>query len=57
MSDTPVTYRHAPPVKGSSTESILLEVLGKSAAEAQALRDELKGILAQSLSAKTAASA
>ena len=39
MSDTPVTYRHAPPVKGSSTESILLEVLGKSAAEAQALRD------------------
>ena len=39
MSDTPVTYRHAPPVKGSGTESILLEVLGKSAAEAQALRD------------------
>ena len=37
--DTPVTSRHAPPVKGSSTESILLEVLGKSAAEAQALRD------------------
>jgi crotonobetainyl-CoA:carnitine CoA-transferase CaiB-like acyl-CoA transferase len=40
MSDTPVTYRHAPPVKGSSTEAILLDVLGKTAAEAQALRDQ-----------------
>jgi len=39
MSETPVTYRHAPPVKGSSTEAILLDVLGKSAADAQALRD------------------
>ncbi len=39
MSDTPVSYRLAPPVKGSSTESVLLDVLGKTAAEAQALRD------------------
>jgi len=40
MSDTPVTYRHAPPVKGSSTDAVLREVLGKSDAETAALREQ-----------------
>ena len=37
MSDTPVTYRHAPPVKGSSTEAVLRDVLGKTDEEVAAL--------------------
>ena len=43
MSDTPVTYRHAPPVKGSSTEAVLREVLGKTDAEVAALN--AKGVV------------
>ena len=38
MSDTPVSYRHAPPVKGSSTVDVLREILGKSDAEIEALK-------------------
>lgn len=38
LSDTPVTYRHAPPTKGSSTEDVLRDVLGKSAADVAALK-------------------
>ena len=39
MSDTPVTYRHAPPVKGASTVDVLRDVLGKNEAEIEALRE------------------
>jgi crotonobetainyl-CoA:carnitine CoA-transferase CaiB-like acyl-CoA transferase len=38
MSDTPVTYRHAPPAKGSSTDAALRELLGKTDAEIAAFR-------------------
>jgi crotonobetainyl-CoA:carnitine CoA-transferase CaiB-like acyl-CoA transferase len=38
MSDTPVTYRHAPPAKGSSTDAALRELLGKTGAEIAAFR-------------------
>ena len=38
MSDTPVTYRHAPPVKGSSTDNVLRDILGKSDAQIEALK-------------------
>lgn len=43
MSDTPVTYRHAPPVKGSATDAVLMEVLGRSAEDVQGLRE--KGVV------------
>lgn len=43
MSDTPVTYRHAPPVRGSSTEAVLREVLGKTAEEVATL--SAKGVV------------
>ena len=43
MSDTPVTYRHAPPVKGSATDAVLMEVLGKSGDEVRGLRE--KGVV------------
>ena len=43
MSDTPVTYRHAPPVKGSSTEAVLRDVLGKTEEEVAALN--AKGVV------------
>ncbi len=38
MSDTPVTYRHAPPAKGSSTVDVLREILGKQDTEIASLR-------------------
>lgn len=38
MSETPVTYRHAPPAKGSATDDVLREVLGRSADDIAALK-------------------
>ncbi|MBL8309480.1 MAG: CoA transferase [Burkholderiales bacterium] len=43
LSDTPVTYRHAPPARGASTDDVLREVLGKDAGEIAVLRH--RGIL------------
>lgn len=43
LSDTPVTYRHAPPTKGSSTEDVLRDVLGKSADDVAVLK--ARGVL------------
>lgn len=39
LSETPVEYRHAPPVLGQHTREVLLEMLGKTAEEIQALAD------------------
>ncbi len=39
LSDTPVTYRHAPPLLGEHTEAVLEELLGISSDAFQALRD------------------
>ena len=38
LSETPVAYRHAPPVLGANTEEVLTEVLGLGADELAALR-------------------
>jgi len=38
LSETPVRYDKAPPLVGEDTESVLREVLGKTAQELQALR-------------------
>jgi crotonobetainyl-CoA:carnitine CoA-transferase CaiB-like acyl-CoA transferase len=40
MSDTPVEYRHAPPVNGADSAKVLREVLNKSDAEVEALRQQ-----------------
>jgi crotonobetainyl-CoA:carnitine CoA-transferase CaiB-like acyl-CoA transferase len=38
LSDTPVQYRYAPPLRGEHTDEILAEVLGKSASDIAELR-------------------
>jgi len=38
MSETPVSYRHAPPVLGEYTDQVLEEMLGMDAAERETLR-------------------
>ncbi|MEW9680569.1 CaiB/BaiF CoA transferase family protein [Pseudomonas sp. TE50-2] len=38
MSETPVEYRHAPPLLGEHTEAVLIEVLGLSGEAVQGLR-------------------
>ncbi|MNG29195.1 Succinyl-CoA:(R)-benzylsuccinate CoA-transferase subunit BbsF [compost metagenome] len=38
LSETPVEYRHAPPLLGEHTEQILGEVLGLAASEIERLR-------------------
>ena len=43
MSETPVSYRHAPPMLGQHTEEVLGEMLGLSAADVAALRE--KGVV------------
>jgi len=43
MSETPVRYRHAPPMLGQHTEEVLDELLGMSAGDVAALRD--KGVV------------
>ena len=43
MSETPVRYRHSPPMLGQHTEEVLDEMLGLSPAEVAALRD--KGVV------------
>ncbi|NQV54702.1 MAG: CoA transferase, partial [Rhodospirillales bacterium] len=40
MSETGVTYRHAPPMLGQHTDEVLEELLNLSAAELTALRDK-----------------
>ncbi|MCB2102123.1 MAG: CoA transferase [Rhodobacterales bacterium] len=39
LSDSPVTYRHGPPVMGQDTDAVLSDVLGLDAAALAALRD------------------
>ena len=43
MSETPVGYRHAPPMLGQHTEEVLGEMLGLSASDVAALRE--KGVV------------
>jgi crotonobetainyl-CoA:carnitine CoA-transferase CaiB-like acyl-CoA transferase len=38
LSETPVSYRHAPPMLGQHTDEVLTEVLGKSAADIEKLK-------------------
>ena len=38
FSDTPVSYRHAPPAKGADNRTVLRDVLGKTEVEIDALR-------------------
>ena len=40
LSDTPVSYRLPPPVLGEHTRAVLTELLKKSPAEIEALREE-----------------
>ncbi|MDD9917180.1 MAG: CoA transferase, partial [Rhodospirillaceae bacterium] len=43
MSETPVGYRHAPPMLGQHTEEVLGEMLGLTASDVAALRE--KGVV------------
>ena len=43
MSETPVEYRHAPPMLGQHTDQVLRELLGMDDAELAALRE--KGVI------------
>ena len=43
LSETPVSYRHAPPALGEGTDEVLDEMLGLSAGDIAALRD--KGVV------------
>ena len=43
LSETPVSYRHAPPALGADTDAVLGERLGLDAAKVAALRD--KGVV------------
>ena len=43
LSDTPVTYRYAPPTLGQHTDEVLEELLGMGAAERDTLRS--KGVI------------
>jgi crotonobetainyl-CoA:carnitine CoA-transferase CaiB-like acyl-CoA transferase len=38
LSETPVSYRHAPPMLGQHTDEVLADVLGKSAADIEKLK-------------------
>ncbi|PAV93878.1 hypothetical protein WR25_21308 [Diploscapter pachys] len=38
LSETPVEYRHAPPLLGEHTEAVLMDVLGLSGEAVQSLR-------------------
>ena len=53
MSETPVSYRHAPPVLAEGTGEVLSQILGLSAADLKALCESGVIELAQALGAET----
>ena len=40
FSRTPITYDRAPPLVGEHVDEVLMDILGKSAAQVAALRDK-----------------